>query len=62
MTTMEANGAATPMNTSVRLDLTEELGEREVDPKEYQAVVGSLMYITLATWLDIAFAVSALSR
>ena len=31
----EANGAATPMNTSVRLDLAEELGEREVDPKKY---------------------------
>ena len=58
----EANGAATPMNTSVRLDLAEELGEREVDPKEYQATVGSLMYIALATRPDIAFAVSALSR
>ena len=50
------------MNTSVRLDLAEELGEREVDPKEYQAVVGSLMYIALATRPDIAFTVSALSR
>ena len=29
----EAYGAATPMNASVRLDLAEELGEREVDPK-----------------------------
>ena len=48
----EANGAAIPMSTSVRLDLAEELGEREVDPKEYQAIVGSLMYITLATRPD----------
>ena len=58
----EANGAATPMNTSVRLDMAKELGEREVDPKEYQAIVGSLMYIALATRPDIAFAVSVLSR
>ena len=58
----EANGAATPMNTSVRLDLAEELGERKVDPKEYQAIWGSLMYIALATRPDIAFAVLALSR
>ena len=40
----EANGAATPMNTSVRVDLAEGLGERKVDPKEYQAIGGSLMY------------------
>ena len=58
----EANGAATPINTSVRPDLPEELGKREVDPKECQAMVESLMYIALATRPDIAFAVSALSR
>ena len=59
----EANSTAIPTNTSIRtLDLAEELGGREVDPKEYQAIVGSLMYIALATRPDIAFAVSALSR
>ena len=58
----EASDAATPMNTSVRLDLVEEFGEKEVDLKVYQAIVGSLMYIALATRLDIAFAVSALSH
>ena len=58
----EANGAATAMNTSVRLDQAEELGEREVDPKEYQAIVGLLMYIALAARPDIVFAVLALSR
>ena len=58
----EANGAATPMNTSVRLDLAEGLGKREVDPTEYRAIVGSLMYIALATRPDIVLAVSALSR
>ena len=57
----EANGAATPMNTSVRLDMAEELGEREVDPEKYQAIVGSLMYIALATRPD-SIRVSALSR
>ena len=35
---------------------------REAEPAEYQAVVGWLMYIALATRPDISFAVSALSR
>ena len=59
-----ANGVATPMDTNVKLDLAGEHNEREVlvDSKDYQAIVGSLMYIALATRPDIAFAVSALSR
>ena len=39
-----------------------QLGAREVDPAEYQAIVGSLMYVALAMRPDISFAVSALSR
>jgi len=59
-----AHGAATPLDDKVKLDLAEEEGEREgeVDPKLYQAIVGSLMYIALATRPDISFAVAALSR
>jgi len=59
-----AHGAATPLNNKVKLDLAEEEGEREgeVDPELYQAIVGSLKYIALATRPDISFAVAALSR
>jgi hypothetical protein len=58
------HGAATPLDDKVILDLAEEDGEREgeVDPKHYQAMVGSLMYIALATRPDISFAVAALSK
>ena len=57
-----AHGAATPMDVHVKLDLAEHRKEREADPAECQAIVGSLMYIALATRPDISFAVSALSR
>ena len=57
-----AHGAATPMDVHVKLDLAEHRKEREADPAEYQAIVGSLMYIALATRPDISFTVSALSR
>ena len=49
-----AHGAATPMDVPVKLDLAKNRGEREVDPLEYQAIVGSLMYIALATHLTAA--------
>ena len=46
----------------MKLDLAGYRKESEADPAEYQAIVGSLMYIALATKPDISFAVSALSR
>jgi hypothetical protein len=55
-----AYGAATSLDEKVMLDLIG--GENKVDPREYQAIVGSLMYIALATRPDILFAVAALSR
>jgi hypothetical protein len=58
----DSNGVSTPMDTDVKLDLAEANEEREVDPAPYQAIVGSLMYVALATRPDISFAVSALSR
>jgi len=60
--TEAAHGAATPLDDKVKLDLAEEEEDGEVDPKTYQAIVGSLMYIALATRPDISFAVAALSR
>ena len=46
----------------MKLDLAKDSEEREADPTEYQTIVGSLMYIALATKPDISFAVPALSR
>jgi len=57
-----AHGAATPLDDKVKLDLAEEEGDGEVDPKLYQAIIGSLMYIVLATRPDISFAVAASCR
>jgi hypothetical protein len=56
-----AHGASTPMDPNVKLDLAEDRGEKELkDTKGYQAIVGSLMYVALATPPDISFAVAAL--
>jgi hypothetical protein len=60
--TKAAHGAATPLDDKVKLDLAEEEEDREIDPKLYQAMVESLMYIALATRPDISYAVAALSR
>jgi len=56
----KAYNATTPLDDKVKLDLVNET-EGEADPREYQAIVGSLMYIALATRPDISFAVAALS-
>jgi hypothetical protein len=57
-----AHGAATPLDNKVKLDIAEKEEDGEVDPKSYQAIVRSFMYIALATRSDISFAVAALSR
>ena len=56
-----AHNTLTPLDNKVQLDLTEP-DEGEVNPREYQAIVSSLMYIALATTPNISFAVAALSR
>jgi len=57
---VKAYHATTPLDEKVKLTLIDET-EREADPREFQAIVGSLMCITLATRPDISFAVAALS-
>jgi len=50
----------TPLNPTIKLDIT--AGDNKADTHQYQSIVGTLMYATLATRPDIAFAVAALSR
>jgi len=58
-----APGASTPMDLNVKLDLAEDRGEKELkDMTGYHPIVGSLMYVALATQPDISFAVAALCR
>jgi hypothetical protein len=58
-----AHGALSSMDSNVKLDLAEDRGEKELkDIKGYQTIVGSLMYVALATGPDISFAVTALCR
>jgi hypothetical protein len=63
-----ADGVQTPLDPNVRLDRQQEGAEAgqqgavEVDPTQYQAIVGSLMYAALGTRPDITYAVAALSR
>jgi len=57
------HGLSTPMDPNVKLDFAEDQGENGLeDIRDYQAVVGSLMYAALATRPDISYAVAALSR
>jgi len=50
-----------PLDDKIKLDLINET-EREADPRAYQAMLGSLLYIARATRPGILFAVAALSR
>jgi len=51
-----------PMGPNVMLDLAKDWGEKELDDiTDYQTVVESLCYATLATQSDISYAVTALS-
>jgi hypothetical protein len=51
------------MDLNIQLDLAEDRGEKELeDITDYKPVLGSLMYVALATSPDISYAVSALSH
>jgi hypothetical protein len=59
----KAHGVVTLLDDTVKLDLIENnTRENAVDSKQFQAFVGSLIYVALATRPDIFFAVAALSR
>jgi hypothetical protein len=55
-----AHTVNTPMDLNIRL-FTDK-NEKPVNQKEYQSIVGSLMYLMIGTRPDIAFAVSKLSQ
>jgi len=50
----------TPLDPNVELRHSET--DKDVDPKEYQRITGSLMYLMLGTRPDLAFAVSKLCQ
>jgi hypothetical protein len=51
---LHTHAVSTPINPNIQLDLAEQRGEKELnDSTDYQVVVGSLMYIALATQPDI---------
>jgi hypothetical protein len=57
-----SHSASSLMSPNIQLDLAEDRGEKELeDITDYQAVVGSLMYATLATRPDISYVIAALS-
>jgi hypothetical protein len=58
-----AHSAMTPMDPNVNLDLVEDRREKELeDIKEYQEIVGSLMYTAHETRPEISFALAALCQ
>ena len=56
-----AKPVKTPVDTSIKLVKTTE-GEENTDQKMYQSAVGSLLYLSVATRPDIAFAVSNIAK
>ncbi len=57
----EAKTVATPVDVNVKL--TKEDGiSKPVDPIQYQSLIGSLLYLAVATRPDIAYAVGVLSK
>ena len=58
----DANTVSTPLNPGSKLEGTSDAVEEAVDETVYCSMIGSLMYLMLCTWPDIAFAVGALSR
>ena len=57
----QCNGTQTPMETNQKL-LPAQPSERLVEPREYQSLVGSLMYLAVGTRPDIAYTVAVLSK
>lgn len=58
---MEAKPASTPADVNVKLVKNDGLS-KEVDPVIYQSMVGSLLFISMATRPDISHAVGVVSK
>ena len=66
---MNANPASTPMDLNVKLDIDTKNDEKEAEAEEnlkinhdYAQLIGSLMYLALATCPDISYAVNRLAQ
>ena len=59
---MDAKPASTPADPNVRLVKGDDVSKQLKDKALYQSMVGSLLYAAMATRLDIAQAVGAVSK
>uniref|UniRef100_A0A5S6QSI6 Reverse transcriptase Ty1/copia-type domain-containing protein n=1 Tax=Trichuris muris TaxID=70415 RepID=A0A5S6QSI6_TRIMR len=59
---LDCKPAATPMTPTVKLTKPIKTNEQEILKFPYQGLVGSMMYLAVATRPDIAYAVSSLSQ
>ena len=57
----DCNPVTTPLDTSIKLTKTTD-AEATADPKEYQSIVGGLMFAAIVTRPDIMCAVGQLSQ
>ena len=57
----DCNGVQTPMEPGRRLEPAKE-GDKLIEPREYQSLVGSLMYIAVGTRPDLDFAIATMSK
>jgi len=57
----DCNGVHTPMETGQRLASAKD-DDKLIEPREYQSLVGSLIYIAVGTRPDLAFAIATLSK
>ena len=57
----EAKVVSTPTDLSVRLQKCDSYS-KQVDPLLYQSIVGSLLYVAIATHPDIAQSVGVMSK
>lgn len=57
----DSKPVGTPMDLKVKLTLPEDASDPDIQKLPYCELIGTLTYLDVATWPDIAFTVSLLS-